>query len=222
MKGVFVIHGLVEYVLAIIRSTVIDKKFLNFSQIYWFLNIYIFILYSKIILGGFMERRTFIAASLAAAAPAAMAQTTTNFGVDFSQIHWKASNQINAPEDGFLNIGNLATTGNTTVTDIYLNFASSGNSPSFQSSGYILTAKDRPTNPNYLPVYGTLLAIAAGNQVAAGNAVVVSYDLLIKYGKMELYCDISAKTLSGTCIAYWINPLHVQSEAFRTTLTFAP
>jgi len=30
VKEVFVIHGLVEYVLAIIRSTVIDKKFLIF------------------------------------------------------------------------------------------------------------------------------------------------------------------------------------------------
>lgn len=168
-----------------------------------------------------MERRTFIGASLAALSPSTMA-LDTNLGVDFSGIHWTSSNQINRSEDGFLDIGSLAITGNTTVTDIYVNLVSSGNSPSFQASGYVLTEKARPTNSNYLPVTGSMLAIAAGDQVATGNAVVVSYKLLLKYGLMELYCDISARTLSGTCIAYWINALHVRAEAFRTTITFAP
>ena len=67
-----------------------------------------------------------------------------------------------------------------------------------------------------------MLAITVGDQVATGNALVVSYKLLLKYGLMELYCDINAKTLSGTCVAYWINALHVREEAFRTTITFAP
>lgn len=166
-----------------------------------------------------MKRRTFIGAGLAAIPLTAMASTTSQ-DVDFSGLHWESSNQINRSEDGFLDIGSLAITGNTTVTDIYVNLVSSGNSPSFQASGYVLTVKDRPGHSDYLPVTGTMLAIAAGNQVAVGDAVVVSYKLLLKYGLMELYCDIDAATLSGSCISYWIDALHVRAEAFRTTLTF--
>jgi len=168
-----------------------------------------------------MERRAFMGATLAAVSTSAIAANLSPT-IDFSGIHWTASNQNNRTEDGFLNIGSLAITGNTTVTDIYVNLVSSGNSPSFQASGYVLTTKDRPTNANYLPVNGSMLAITVGDQVATGNALVVSYKLLLKYGLMELYCDINARTLSGTCVAYWINALHERAEAFNTTLTFAP